>query len=86
MAEDCRQPCTNSERLAVLSGRLDNLESHVGAKVSLERFAPVERIVYGLIGCVLVAFVTAVLGSVIIGRLPQTVIASPPPAAPGGAR
>lgn len=86
MADDCRQPCANGERLAVLAGRLESIETDVERRVTVDRFAPVEKIVYGLVGCVLVAFLTAILGSVIINRPPQSIIAPPPAAAPGGAR
>lgn len=86
MADECRHPCTNGERMAVLAGRVDNIETDVERRVTLDRFAPVEKIVYGLVGCVLVAFLTAVLGSIIINRPPQSIIAPPPAVAPGGAR
>lgn len=86
MADDCRQPCISGERLAVLAERLDGLETNVDSKVSVDRFVPVEKIVYGLVCCVLVAFLTAVLGSVIVNRPPQSIIAPPPATAPGGAR
>lgn len=84
MAEDCR--CTEtSERLSVVSTRLDAVESDVSAKVSIDRFAPVEKVVYGLVACVLMAVLIAVINNVVAPKPAQTIPLPPPATAPGGA-
>lgn len=56
---------TIRERLAWLEVTVGEICKDLTGTVSAKEFAPVQRIVYGFIGLVLIAFATAMIGLII---------------------
>lgn len=54
---------TKDERLAAVEAAHEALEKQVNDCVTLDRFRPVERIVYGVVGLVLIAVASLALGA-----------------------
>ena len=59
-----------------LNVRIEKLETKIeGNYVKAEKFNPIERIVYGIVGVILIAVCTGLMSLVLIGKQPVGIIA-----------